>query len=268
MLSQKATLLLCLLLSCLATNAQELFPVSMGQLAATSGAATDDLSGWFDNPAATGRMEHPGMHLFGASPFVAPGWGSSSLIAGLPSGKNVLVLAAHTRGASYFNETSVRLGSARALNERLRLGLHVGLRAQRADNYEPEYLLEAGMGLQVRLFGSWRAGAAVMGLPGFVLDRYPAPALHFGLTGAVEEGLQLNFSIAQSEVFGLDWRAGLAWQVQPALVLTAGLRHAGIAQPSLGLGWQLHRKWSLWLATQYHPRLGWTPGIELRFGQR
>jgi len=268
MLPQKTALLLCFFLWCTHATAQELFPVSMGQLTGTSGAATNDFSGWFDNPAATGTLERPIVHLFGSSRFVDLGWGSSSLVAGLPFGKNAFALAAHTRGASYFNETAVLVGGARALNEKVRLGLRGGLLTQRADNYEPEYRIEAGIGLQVLLFPNWWAGAAIMRLPGFFLDRYPAPTLHFGLTGTVDEGLMLNFSLAQSEVFGLDWRAGLAWQMQPALTLTAGLRHSGIAQPSLGIGWQMHPRWSLWLATQYHPQLGWTPGIELRFEAR
>ncbi len=268
MLPQNVVALLCGLACTLSIRAQALFPLSVAQLSSTGSAATEGLDAWFDNPAAPAGISAPAFRLFGSSRFTGLDWGAASLVAALPAGRHAFSLAAYRRGASYFHESALLLGWARPMSERVLLGVRAGALVQRADSYEPQYQLEAGMGMQVRVAPQWRLGASVLHLPGFFLGQHPAPAFHFGLSGRPYTQLLLNFSLNQSAVFGLDWRAGLVWKLRASLELSLGIRHAGLTQPAFGLGWQLDQAWQAVLATQWHPQLGWTSGLELKFAAR
>ncbi|GEM_PF-5101207 len=249
------------------TRSQELFPLSAHQLIGTGGTGRPGLAGSFDNPAAFSQIARTSIQVFGASRFIGLGWQASSAVVGLPLGKMHIGLAAHARGATYFRETGIRLSWAKQLSRYTAIGLQTGWISQRANTYEPAYRLDATMGIQFKAWPHVYLGAAIGQIPGFIQTDSPTPSLSFGCWAQLQTHTKFNFSITHSPTFGIDWRTGIQYQLTSACTLMGGLSYAAMAQPAMAFSWTFAQEWTLLIATQYHPQLGWTPAIELQFAQ-
>lgn len=265
-LSVAATGLL-LLCSGTASYAQSLrYAVSMPYtgLGAYSSRQTDPF-GFTGNQAALAKLESAGIGVWGERRFMLSETSVYGLAAGIPTKMGNFGVQLNYSGFSNFNDNKVGLAYARSLGKLLDLGVQFNYYGYRIPQYGNasaiNFEIGAIMHFSEKFHGGIHAYNPVGGKLGKAEDEKLASAYKIGLGYDATDNFYISTEIVKEEDKPVNVIGGVQYQFVKKFFVRAGfVSETGSAFGGAGVGWKNFR---LDVATNYHPQLGFSPGILL-----
>ena len=233
-------------------------------LGAYSSRQTDPFA-FTGNQAALARLESPGVGVWGERRFMLSETSVYGVAAGLPTKLGNFGLQVNYSGFSNFNDNKVGLAYARSLGKFLDLGVqfnYYGYRIPQYDNASAiNFEIGAIMHFSEKFHGGIHAYNPVGGKLGKVEDEKLASAYKIGLGYDATDNFYVSTEIIKEEDKPVNVIGGVQYQFMKKFFARAGfISETGSAFGGAGVGWKNLR---LDIAANYHPQLGFSPGILL-----
>ena len=233
-------------------------------LGAYSSRQTDPFA-FTGNQAALARLESPGVGVWGERRFMLSETSVYGVAAGLPTKLGNFGLQVNYSGFSNFNDNKVGLAYARSLGKFLDLGVQFNYYGYRIPQYGNasaiNFEIGAIMHFSEKFHGGIHAYNPVGGKLGKVEDEKLASAYKIGLGYDATDNFYVSTEIIKEEDKPVNVIGGVQYQFMKKFFARAGfISETGSAFGGAGVGWKNLR---LDIAANYHPQLGFSPGILL-----
>ncbi len=233
-----------------------------------SGVATYDVFSVLNNPAATTQLEQLSLGLFAENRFLLADVNYGGLAFALPTSKaGTIGLGLSFFGNDLYSERHIALSYGIKLSPSISIGTHIDAYNVATLDDGSGTALTFGLGLQYQIVENARVGMHLhnplfAGLTEFQEDDLPS-FLQIGIAYDPSDKLTLCLEgekeLDQKAIF----KMGLEWRMAEKFHLRGGIATQPIYS-SLGAGVNLGRL-KLDLATSFHPQLGLTPHVSVRF---
>lgn len=228
--------------------------------------AQPDLAAGFVNDAQVATVQKPTALLSAALPYTVSNWQSLHLQAVIPTRQQGAwgVTAQHAALPTYA-EQQVQLTYARALGRNWQLGVSaLGLRAS-----APEYGAHTGLSASVGVLANalpnvWLGAQIHRPFVAFSGKTTVPPALRFGGCWQAAKTARILAEVEKEQNSPAQIKAGLEYRPVPAIAVRFGTRTQP-AQPTLGAQWQPSTQLAIDVASAWHPALGLTPAVMVRW---
>lgn len=256
-----------LLFSDTASQAQSLrYNISMPytSLSAYSSRQTDPF-GFTGNQAALARLESAGIGVWGERRFMLSETSVYGLAAGIPTKMGNFGVQLNYSGFSNFNDNKVGLAYARSLGKFLDLGVQFNYYGYRIPQYGNasaiNFEIGAIMHFSEKFHGGIHAYNPVGGKLGKAEEEKLASAYKIGVGYDATDNFYISTEIIKEEDKPVNVIGGIQYQFVKKFFARAGfISETGSAFGGAGVGWKNLR---LDVAANYHPQLGFSPGILL-----
>ena len=233
-------------------------------LGAYSSRQTDPFA-FTGNQAALARLESAGVGVWGERRFMLSETSVYGVAAGLPTKLGNFGLQVNYSGFSNFNDNKVGLAYARSLGKFLDLGVQFNYYGYRIPQYGNasaiNFEIGAIMHFSEKFHGGIHAYNPVGGKLGKVEDEKLASAYKIGLGYDATDNFYVSTEIIKEEDKPVNVIGGVQYQFMKKFFARAGfISETGSAFGGAGVGWKNLR---LDIAANYHPQLGFSPGILL-----
>ncbi|MBC7937103.1 MAG: hypothetical protein H7Y86_17275 [Rhizobacter sp.] len=233
-------------------------------LGAYSSRQTDPF-GFTGNQAALARLESAGVGIWGEKRFMLSETSVYGLAAGIPTKLGNFGVQVNYSGFSNFNDNKVGLAYARSLGKLLDLGVQFNYYGYRIPQYgnasAVNFEIGAIMHFSEKFHGGIHAYNPVGGKLGKLEDEKLAAAYKIGLGYDATDNFYVSTEIIKEEDKPVNVIGGVQYQFMKKFFARAGfISETGSAFGGAGVGWQNLR---LDIAANYHPQLGFSPGILL-----
>lgn len=257
----------CVLLLSETLQAQSLrYNISMPytSLSAYSSKQTDPF-GFTGNQAALAKLETAGVGLWAERRFMLTETSVYGFAAGFPTKMGNFGVQVNYSGFSNFNDNKVGLAYARNLGKFLDLGVQFNYYGYRIPQYgnasAVNFEIGAIMHFSEKFHGGIHAYNPVGGKLGKLQDEKLAAAYKLGLGYDATDNFYVSTEIIKEEDKPVNVIGGIQYQFVKKFFLRAGfLSESGSAFGGAGVGWNNFR---LDISANYHPQLGFSPGILL-----
>ncbi|WP_132055873.1 hypothetical protein [Pseudocnuella soli] len=227
-----------------------------------------DAFSFHTNPATLWHLHKPHAGLSGVQSHMLPGVRSGALSVAVPAGNTYFGAVVQHYGAASFYHTAIQFSSAQSLGKKAAVGASFHYRSVAAAGYGAIGMWGAGIGGLYQVSEQLQAGAYLF-VPAAVTTKKPVERLagyyHVGLGWDLSPQVFVSTSFMQTESFKPDVHASISYKPVPAISARLGLQSAN-RELIVGAGF-LHKKMQLHLFTGLHPRLGFSPGLQLLLGQ-
>lgn len=254
-------------LSSYRSNAQSLrYNISMPytSLGAYSSWQTDPF-GFTGNQAALAKVESAGVGVWAERRFMLSETSVYGLAAAIPTKMGNFGLQVNYSGFSNFNDNKIGLAYARNLGKFLDLGVQFNYYGYRIPQYGNasaiNFEIGAIMHFSEKFHGGIHAYNPVGGKLGKVEDEKLASAYKIGLGYDATDNFFISTEIVKEEDKAVNVIGGVQYQFMKKFFARAGfISETGSAFGGAGVGWKNLR---LDVAANYHPQLGFSPGLLL-----
>ena len=233
-------------------------------LAAYSSKQTDPF-GFTGNQAALAKLESAGIGVWGERRFMVAETSVYGLAAGFPTKKGNFGLQLNYSGFSNFNDNKIGLAYARSLGKLLDLGVQFNYYGYRIPQYGNASAINFEIGAIMHISEKFHAGMhaynPVGGKLGKDEEEKLAAAYKLGLGYDATDNFFVSVELVKEEDRPINVNGGVQYQFLKKFFARAGfVSESGSAYGGAGVGWKNMR---LDVATNYHPQLGFSPGILL-----
>ncbi|RYY49683.1 MAG: hypothetical protein EOO06_06270 [Chitinophagaceae bacterium] len=233
-------------------------------LGAYSSRQTDPF-GFTGNQAALAKLESAGVGVWGERRFMLTETSVYGLAAGIPTRMGNFGVQLNYSGFSNFNDNKVGLAYARNLGKFLDLGVQFNYYGYRIPEYGSasavNFEIGAIMHFSDKFNGGIHAYNPVGGKLGKLENEKLASAYKLGLGYDATDNFYISAEIVKEEDRSVNVIGGVQYQFMKKFFARAGfLSESGSAFGGAGVGWKNFR---LDIAANYHPQLGFSPGILL-----
>lgn len=233
-------------------------------LSAYSSQQTDPF-GFTGNQAALAKLETAGVGLWAERRFMLTETSVYGLAAGFPTKKGNFGVQVNYSGFSNFNDNKIGLAYARSLGKFLDLGVQFNYYGYRIPQYGNasaiNFEIGAIMHFSEKFHGGIHAYNPVGGKLGKMEDEKLAAAYKLGLGYDATDNFYISTEIVKEEDKPVNVIGGVQYQFVKKFFVRAGfLSESGSAFGGAGVGW---RNLRLDVSANYHPQLGFSPGILL-----
>jgi hypothetical protein len=233
-------------------------------LSAYSSQQTDPF-GFTGNQAALAKLETAGVGLWAERRFMLTETSVYGLAAGFPTKMGNFGVQVNYSGFSNFNDNKIGLAYARSLGKFLDLGVQFNYYGYRIPQYGNasaiNFEIGAIMHFSEKFHGGIHAYNPVGGKLGKMEDEKLAAAYKLGLGYDATDNFYISTEIVKEEDKPVNVIGGVQYQFVKKFFVRAGfLSESGSAFGGAGVGW---RNLRLDVSANYHPQLGFSPGILL-----
>ncbi len=256
-----------LIFVCNSIHSQTLrYPLSMPYtaLSAYSSKQTDPF-GFTGNQAALAKLERAGIGVWGERRFLLAETSVYGLAAGFPTKMGNFGVQLNYSGFSNFNDNKVGLAYARNLGKLLDLGVQFNYYGYRIPQYGNASAINFEIGAIMHISEKFHAGVhaynPVGGKLGKEEDEKLASAYKLGLGYDATDNFFVSAELEKEEGRPVNVNGGVQYQFKKRFFARAGfVSQSGSAYGGAGVGWKNMR---LDVAANYHPQLGFSPGLLL-----
>lgn len=219
-----------------------------------------------ENPATLAFLQKAGFGIGGKQPFLLPGFVSGVLGLALPAGNSRFGVQVQHSGSAVQHQTGAGLSFAQVLGSRASLGATFYYHSVGVAGYGATGMLGVGLGGCVQLATGLQGGFRVFrGVPGLRADGGESLAAQYDLALGYDLSPQVFLSgvLAKTEGWPPEVQAACSYRFTEKLHSRLGV-HSGTGSFFVGSGFRLG-SFLLDVFTSLHPRLGFSPGLQLLF---
>lgn len=257
--------IVCLLLILPGARAQSLrYSVSQPyiSLSAYSNAQLDPFS-FTGNQAALAGVKKSGIGIYGEKRFSIQELNNTSFAAAFESKLGNFGIQGNYFGFKNFNENKIGLAYARDLGSKIALGAQFNYYSYKVPAYSSASTLNFELGLIAHLTDKLNAGVHVYNPVGGALNKLDkeslASAYKLGFGYDASDQFYVSAEFVKEEDKPVNVVGGVSYQFAKKFFARGGfVSENGSAFAGFGVGWSLLR---LDVAANYHPQLGFSPGI-------
>ncbi len=220
------------------------------------------------NPATLHLLRRPHLGISGVQPFSLPGLASGGLSFAFPAGNTRFGGFVQHHGGTSFHQTGVNFSVAQSLGTKGSLGAAFYYRSVAVAGYGAMGMLGAGLGGLVQLSEGLQAGVYLFrpaSARGKEKEERLAGYYSAGLGYDLSPQVFLSAHFFQTEKSKPEVQASISYRVVPQISARMGIQ-SGTKEFFAGGGF-IYRKCQLHIFTSLHPRLGFSPGLQLLWGQ-
>lgn len=226
-----------------------------------------DVLSFTANQASLAQIKNSAVALYGERKFLLSELNSYTALVGIPSGPGCFGLKANYTGFTAYNETQLGLAYARKLGKKMDAGAQFNYNGiSISSGYGNASALSFELGTVMHVSEKLHAGIHVNNPVGGKFGKNGeklSSVYTFGLGYEASEKFFVSTEIVKEEDRPVNINAGMQYKFIPRLLARAGISSAA-SSAWLGLGLTV-RSFRLDISTNYHPRLGFTPGLLLLF---
>ncbi len=218
------------------------------------------------NQAALAQVKSGGVGVFGERRFLLSENSLYGLAAAIPTSMGNFGVQVNYSGFKNFNENKIGLAYARKLGQAIDLGIQFNYYGYRVPQYGNASSLNFEIGAILHITDKLNAGIHVYNPVGGKLGKGDdeeklASAYKLGLGYDASENFYVSADIIKEEDKPINVIGGLQYHFAKQFFARAGfVSETGSGFAGLGLGWKNLR---LDVSGNYHPQLGFSPGILL-----
>lgn len=260
------------MISCLVMKAQEIrapLAAPYPSMTAYSRSFSDAFSS-LSQPAATVTVPRSSFACYGEHGFLLAELGLYRLGIVLPVSSGRFGFQAAYAGSPLSRRSSVSLGYARKLGKWLDLGLRFNYHALRISGYGQAQAPSVDAGVRFQVTDRWHTGFSVLHYSrpdhGKVREAALPTLVSLGTGYEFSRKLFLTALLEKEAHRPVNLVSALLYRVLPALEWRMGIATA-TSQLWGGVGIRLRPFWAH-VTAQYHPQLGFTPGLLLLFDRQ
>lgn len=225
----------------------------------------NDVFSFTSNQAALAQQKNIAIGVYGEQRFMLADNSAYSLAAALPSKLGNFGIKVNHAGYSDFNENAVGLAYARSLGKRIDIGVQFNYYGYRIPAYQNASSLNFEIGAIMHLTEKINAGFHVYNPVGGKLgkseDEKLASVYKFGIGYDASENFFVSVETIKEEDKPLNVVGGVQYQFQKQFFARIGfVSDTGSGFGGVGISWKSIR---LDVSANYHPQLGFTPGLSL-----
>lgn len=261
-------LLLGLLILPLFATAQGWNPVGSRSAAlAHTSVCLDDAWAYFHNPGATASIKTLSAGIYYDTRFLTKEMQTQALALAIPLKKGVLSGGAQFYGYEQYRNTRAGLGYAMQFSEVFQFGIQGNVQTLRlGGNYGNTISGTMEAGLLAKLNSKWQIGLSVVNIGRQKInplnDRFTT-VMRGGFIYKPSSKVHLLAEIEKQVITKISFKGGIEYMPVDQFVIRFGA-HSGPMEMAFGFGYK-NKTIALDLHTQYHPILGWSPGIGLNY---
>lgn len=224
-----------------------------------------DPFGFTGNQAALAKLESAGVGVWGERRFMLSETSVYGLAAAVPTKMGNFGLQLNYSGFTNFNDNKIGLAYARSLGKLVDLGVQFNYYDYRIPQYGNASAINFEIGAIMHFSEKFHGGVHVYnpvgGKLGKVQDEKLASAYKLGLGYDASDNFYISTEIIKEEDKAVNVIGGIQYQFMEKFFARAGfISETGSAFGGAGVGWKNFR---LDVAANYHPQLGFSPGLLL-----
>lgn len=227
-----------------------------------------DAFSFHTNPAAMHLLQGLHFGLSGVQPFRLPGVRSGTVSVAIPAGTTRFGGYVQQYGNSSFGQTTIQFSAAQSIGKRGSLGAGFQYRSVAASGYGATGMWGAGLGGLLLLSDEWQAGSYLFFPAAFKASKSEerlAGYFNATIAGDLSPQVYVAATIAKTEGHPPEVHAAVSYRIVPQMSARMGIQ-SGTKELFIGSGF-LYKKMQLHFFTGLHPRLGFSPGLQLLLGQ-
>ncbi len=225
----------------------------------------NDVFSFTDNQAALAQQKNAAIGVYGEQRFLLSENSTYAMAAAIPTGMGNFGLKVNYAGFSDFNENAVGLAYARKLGKKVDIGVQFNYYGYRITSYGNASSVNFELGAILHLTDKINAGVHVYNPVGGKLgksgDEKLASVYKFGLGYDASENFFVGIETIKEEDKSLNVTGGVQYQFEKRFFARIGfISETGSGFGGVGVSWKNIR---LDIAANYHPQLGFSPGLLL-----
>lgn len=264
----KKTLLILTLFLSVVVNGQGWRPVGVRSSGlSNSSVALSDVWSYYHNPAATAELKTIEAGVFYESRFLSKELQTQAIAFALPIKKGVFSLGATTFGYEQYRSTKAGVGYSLQLSDNFFLGAQVNMHQLRFnENYGSSFSATGELGLLAKVSEKWMIGISAMNFGAQKIsateERFTS-VLRAGFRYKLSEVVLITGEVEKQTIHDFSFKGGVEYIPVKNFFIRLGAQ-SGPTSFAFGLGYKWNQ-FSMDIATNYHPVLGWTPSFGLNY---
>lgn len=224
-----------------------------------------DVFSFTANQAAIARLKNGAVGVYGERRFLLADNNAYSVAAAFPTAMGNFGVKMNYAGFSNFNENAIGLAYGRSLGSKLDLGIQFNYYGYRIPTYGNASAINFELGAILRLSAKLNAGFHVYNPVGGKLGKTEeeklASVYKFGLGYDASDNFYVSTEIIKEEDKPVNVTGGVQYQFKKQFFARVGfISETGSAFGGAGWSWKNLR---VDVTGNYHPQLGFTPGLLL-----
>lgn len=262
------TLFFLMLLQFNLTYGQVILPVGARSLAlATASVTLNDCWSFFQNPGIVTERTSPQVGVFYQTRFLAKELQQQAVAGSIPIKKGVLTFGSQLYGYEQFRHTRAGVGYALAITEQFSLGIQGNIHQLRlGGNYGATTKGTIEAGFLSTLSPKWKMGMSVFNINRQSIwktgDRY-GTTLKMGVCYEPSKKVKTLFELEKQVLFPMNAKCAVEYFPTQSFALRLGTQTHPFFM-AFGIAYTKENI-QVDLSSQFHPYLGWTPGIGFNY---
>lgn len=224
-----------------------------------------DVFSFTANQAALAQQKNVAVGVYGERRFLLADNSAYALAAAIPTSLGNFGVKLNYAGFTNFNENAVGLAYARTLSPKIDIGVQFNYYGYRIPTYGNASALNFEIGAILHLTDKINAGFHVYNPVGGKLgksgDEKIASAYKFGIGYDASDNFFVSFVTSKEEDKPINVTGGVQYQFEKQFFVRAGfVSETSSGYGGVGVSWKNIR---LDISGNYHPQLGFSPGLSL-----
>ncbi|CAN5874330.1 hypothetical protein BH11BAC4_BH11BAC4_07390 [soil metagenome] len=264
---KKITILIITMLVAAHSFAQSLrYSVSMPYLSLGAYSKTrSDVFSFTSNQAALATVPVAGIGIYGERRFMLNENSLYAVAAAIPTSLGNIGIQLNYGGFKNFNESKIGLAYARSLGKKLDIGVQFNYYGYRIPSYGNASTINFELGAIIHFTDRLNAGIhiynPVAGKLGKSSDEKLAAAYKLGMGYDASESFYVSAEVIKEEDKPVNVTGGVQYRFKKQFFIRAGfISETSGSFGGVGVSWKNFR---LDIAANYHPQLGFSPGLLL-----